>query len=284
MSLVHQQVDPVEVIDRIPVLCLIETQDIGEAGASAALDADAQAVMGRHALFVPKAQELLAGTGGERDGRGSQGFCHLKQVNSWVKVDKPSRFCCNTRTGLEVQCLAVDYLCRMTWSIVFALLVSSAAVIVAVWLMFRLYFRHQTQMYVMEGRRSKESVTLPLRLQAYERLILLFSRIDIPDLVLRLKAPGSSAGALKAALLLAIQQEFEHNLTQQLYVSESLWQVLQQARMQTMDLVMAAADGVPEHEDSEFYARKLIDLALSRETLPAQIAIRAIKTESALWL
>jgi hypothetical protein len=172
----------------------------------------------------------------------------------------------------------------MTWSIVFALLVSSAAVVVAVWLMFRLYFRHQTQMYVMEGRRSKESLTLPLRLQAYERLILLFTRIDIPDLVLRLKAPGSSTGALKAALLLAIQQEFEHNLTQQLYVSESLWQVLQQARMQTMDLVMAAADGLPETSDGEAYARQLIDLALSREALPAQIAIRAIKTESALWL
>lgn len=172
----------------------------------------------------------------------------------------------------------------MTWTLLLALLLSSGTVLLAVWLMFRLYFRHQTQTYLLEGRRSKESVTLPLRLQAYERLILLFNRIDIPDLVLRLKTDEGSAGSLKAALLVAIQQEFEHNLTQQLYVSDALWQVMKQARMQTMDLVMAAADGLPENASSEDYARKLIELAMSREALPAEIAIRAIKTESALWL
>lgn len=190
----------------------------------------------------------------------------------------------NTETPAGVQCGPVDYLCPMTWSLLLALVLSSSVVLLAVWLMFRLYFRHQMQMYLLEGRKSKESLTLPLRLQAYERLILLFNRIDIPDLVLRLKAEDTSAGTLKAALLVAIQQEFEHNLTQQLYVSEALWQVMQQARMQTMDIIMAAADGLPPEATAEDYARQLIDLALSRETLPAQIAIRAIRTESALWL
>ena len=69
-------------------------------------------------------------------------------------------------------------------------------------------------------------VTLPSNFKAYERLILLCERINIADLILRLKAPGTSAVELKSALLLAVQQEFEHNLTQQLYVTEELWQVL----------------------------------------------------------
>lgn len=172
----------------------------------------------------------------------------------------------------------------MSWPTFLALTLSSAIVLLAVWLMFSLYFRHQTQMFMLERRSGKETTTLPLRLQAYERLILLFSRIDIPDLVLRLKVPDSTVGTLKAALLVAIQQEFEHNLTQQLYVSDGLWRVLQQARMQTMDLVIAAGQGLPEDAAGEAYARQLIELATSQETLPSQVAIRAIKTESALWL
>lgn len=172
----------------------------------------------------------------------------------------------------------------MTWSIVLALALSSSAVLVAVWLMFRLYFRHQTQHYLLEHRATREATTLPLRLQAYERLILLFERIDIVELVLRLKAPDSTAGALKSALLLAVQQEFEHNLTQQLYVTEALWKVLLQARMKTLDLIIMAGEEMSPHATGEEYAKRLIEMASAEENLPAHVAIRAIKTESTLWL
>ncbi len=172
----------------------------------------------------------------------------------------------------------------MTWPILLGLTIPSVVVLLAVFLMFRMYFRHQMQVQLLSIKQEKTQVTLPLRLQAFERLILLCERIDLPELVLRLKTPGANASALRSALLLAVRQEFEHNLTQQLYVTPELWQILIKAKDRTMDLITIASDGVDPKASADEYAAKLIRMAYEEESLPSQIAKRAIKTESSLWL
>ncbi|HSF88720.1 MAG TPA: hypothetical protein VLA46_04835 [Saprospiraceae bacterium] len=172
----------------------------------------------------------------------------------------------------------------MTWQLILGLTIPSVVVLLAVFLMFRLYFRHQTQQKVLDSKREKVQITLPLRLQAFERLTLLCERISLPDLVLRLKTPGTSASALRAALLLAIQQEYEHNLTQQLYISEELWSILIAAKDKTMDLIAIAAVDLAPDASSDDYASKLMNMISAEHSLPSQIAKRAIKTESSLWL
>src|SRR6188474_3068757 len=102
----------------------------------------------------------------------------------------------------------LSYFCLMTWIMLLGLTIPSIVVLVAVYLMFKQYFQHQFQTNAYNAKREKTQITLPLRLQAYERLTLLCERIELVDLVLRLKTPGTSAGALKATLLLAIQQEY----------------------------------------------------------------------------
>ncbi len=172
----------------------------------------------------------------------------------------------------------------MTWQLILGLTIPSIVVLLAVFLMFRLYFQHQTQLRILDSKREKLQVTLPLRLQAFERLTLLCERISLPDLVLRLKTPGTSSNALSAALLLAIQQEYEHNLTQQLYISEELWSILITSKDKTMDLIGIAAVGLAPDASSDDYANKLMNMISAENTLPSQIAKRAIKTESSLWL
>lgn len=172
----------------------------------------------------------------------------------------------------------------MTWQLILGLTIPSVVVLLAVFLMFRLYFQHQTQLRILDSKREKVQVTLPLRLQAFERLTLLCERISLPDLVLRLKTPGTNASALRAALLLAIQQEYEHNLTQQLYISAELWSILIAAKDKTMDLITIAADGLAADASSDDYANQLMNMISAENTLPSQIAKRAIKTESSLWL
>ena len=167
---------------------------------------------------------------------------------------------------------------------ILGLTIPSVVVLVAMYLMFRQYFNHQMQTYLIKTRRSKDQMSLPLRLQAYERLTLLCERIEIADLILRLRTPESSASELQAILLMAIQQEYEHNLTQQLYVSEELWQIMLLAKSKTMDLISIAAQGLSPTATGEEYARNLITLASKEEKLPSQIAKKAIKTESSLWL
>ncbi len=172
----------------------------------------------------------------------------------------------------------------MTWQLILGLTLPSIVVLVAVYLMFRLYFQYQTQSRVLDAKFDKAAITLPLRLQAFERLLLLCERIDLPDLVLRLKTPGTSASALRSAMIIAIQQEYEHNLTQQLYVSAELWNILLTAKNKTMDLISVAATGLEPNATAEDYAAALMRIAGEEEQLPSHIAKRAIKTESSLWL
>jgi hypothetical protein len=172
----------------------------------------------------------------------------------------------------------------MTWQMILGLTIPSVVVLLAIYLMFRQYFRHQMQTFLIKTKRTRDQISLPLRLQAYERLTLLCERIEIADLILRLKSPQSTAVELQATLLMAIQQEYEHNLTQQLYVSEELWQIMMLAKNKTMDLISLALQGLSPSATGEEFAQKLIALASKEEKLPSQIAKKAIKTESSLWL
>lgn len=172
----------------------------------------------------------------------------------------------------------------MTWLTVLGITLPSLIVFAAVYFTFRQYHQQQLRLQMLESKKGKEGVTLPLRLQAYERLLLLCERIDFADLMLRLILPGTSAREIKSAMLVAVQQEFEHNLTQQLYVSPELWQVLMAAKNKTMDVISYAAEGLSDDASSDEYATRLMEIVSKEESLPSQIAKRAIKTESALWL
>ena len=83
-----------------------------------------------------------------------------------------------------------------------------------------------------------------LRLQACERLTLMLERINVPNLLLRL-SPGSGITAKEytATLLLNIRQEFEYNVTQQIYVSDQLWSIMLAARDNVSQLIVRAAEG-----------------------------------------
>jgi hypothetical protein len=167
---------------------------------------------------------------------------------------------------------------------ILGLTIPSVVVLLALYLMFRQYFNHQMQTFILQNKKNRDQITLPMRLQAYERLILLCERIELADLILRLKIPGSSANEVQSVLLVAIQQEYEHNLTQQLYISEELWQILLLAKNKTMDLVSIAGQSLSSDASGDEYVQHLFDLASKETKLPSQIAKSAIKSESSLWL
>lgn len=93
------------------------------------------------------------------------------------------------------------------------------------------------------GGEEKENLSA-LRLQACERLTLMLERIAVPNLLLRRPpAEGITAKAYTASLLLGIREEFEYNVTQQIYVSDALWSVINQARDNVSQLIVRAAEG-----------------------------------------
>lgn len=119
------------------------------------------------------------------------------------------------------------------------------------------YLDKQYQLKQLEYRQNQKDGSLNIRLQAYERLALLCERISIPNLILRLRTAEMTNVDLKAAMMIAIQQEFEHNISQQIYVSEQLWDLLQFARNDTMNILTGMAENVPANGNAQEFAEKL---------------------------
>ena len=86
----------------------------------------------------------------------------------------------------------------------------------------------------------------PLMIQAFERLVLYLERIRFSVLVKRVFMPGMSRDDLQVALIQNVQDEFEHNLAQRLYVDEKTWFVINLAKDEALNGINAAFEENPD--------------------------------------
>lgn len=130
--------------------------------------------------------------------------------------------------------------------------------------------------------KDAQKTALPLRLQAYERMTLFLERISLNQLLLRI-APISNQKADYEQLLIAhIEQEFEHNLTQQIYMSEDCWTIILTAKNATIQMIRMAAK--KETIEDAFQMRELILNDLLDKSSPTTTALGYIKEEvGQLW-
>lgn len=149
------------------------------------------------------------------------------------------------------------------------------------YLMLKLYLEDHQRLQNNQLRNEAMKISLPIRLQAFERLTLLCDRADITNTLLRVRNAGMTMGGLRAALIMAVRQEFEHNASQQLYVSDTLWKIITIARDETLKIISDAAEGLsPDQPDDEYVARILQILDEQEGLGPLQRAIVAIRTEA----
>jgi hypothetical protein len=109
-----------------------------------------------------------------------------------------------------------------------------------------------------------------LQLQAYERLILLTDRISIPNLVHRVNQPGLSAREMQALLAMSIRQEFEHNITQQIYVSPEAWDAVRNFKEQNLLIVNQIASFMPADAPGIELNKNLLDLLVQNPKVSLQ--------------
>lgn len=161
--------------------------------------------------------------------------------------------------------------------------VPALIVFLTVYYLMKEFYLHQRRIKESELRQSSQNATVPLRLQAYERLALLCERITIPSLLLRLRDNEMSAQELKLSMLLAVQQEFEYNLTQQVYVSEQLWEIIKLSRDEVVNIVNEVAKELPSSATGRELAGTLLHLLENKSTALDRAQI-AIKREAGLLL
>ncbi len=126
---------------------------------------------------------------------------------------------------------------------------------------------------------SGNSVLLPLRLQACERLVLFLERIHPANLVMRLNDPGLSAAQFQALLVSTIRGEFEYNLSQQLYISGPTWERIRNAKEESILLINRAASSLPEESASADLMKRILEEVVGKEKLPVELAIGLLRKE-----
>lgn len=119
----------------------------------------------------------------------------------------------------------------------------------------------------------------PIRLQAYERIVLFLERISLESLLMRTSTPGMTASEVHSALLSSIRSEFEHNLSQQIYMSQQAWEVVKNARSTTIKLINSEFEKTAENATGLDYSRKLLGAIMDIEKEPTKTAIEFIKAE-----
>ncbi len=123
---------------------------------------------------------------------------------------------------------------------------------------------------------------LPLRLQAYERMALFLERITPSKLLIRVTPISSNKNDYESLLIQAIEQEFEHNLSQQIYISDKCWSIVTTAKNATIQLIRKA--NMLEKTDTANKLREVVLTEMMERTSPSDTALSYIKNEvSELW-
>ena len=146
---------------------------------------------------------------------------------------------------------------------------------------FRLHTRNE------EGRRrfllhkDSQKNTLPIRLQAYERMALFLERISMTNLVVRVAPKSPDKSDYENLLIRTIENEFEHNLSQQIYMTDECWNVIKAAKNATIQAIRKSA--MSEAESADKLREDLLSDSMDKSS-PSATALSYVKKEiGELW-
>jgi hypothetical protein len=161
-----------------------------------------------------------------------------------------------------------------------------AVLIFGFWLIQYSQFRNEEKKRQWELKRESQKTISPIRLRAYERLALLLERTTPEHMLLDLRAKEPEALAtwtvmqLQQYLLQTIRAEFDHNQSQQVYVSNEVWDMIVNARDQLATFVIAMAAQLPPEANAQVYATTLIKAYTSNGSTPSDKALEELKNEA----
>nr|WP_314834503.1 hypothetical protein [uncultured Flavobacterium sp.] len=148
--------------------------------------------------------------------------------------------------------------------------------------LFNLYFKEQqnTRRWLLQKDAQKDA--LPLRLQAYERMTLFLERISLTKLLVRISPISNDKMDYGNLIVDHIEQEFEHNLTQQIYMSDECWSIITTAKNATIQMIRKTII-TEEIKDADALRNVLLNDLLDKQS-PSNAALAYIKNEvSQMW-
>lgn len=153
----------------------------------------------------------------------------------------------------------------------------AAIVGVVAFYFFYTYSQNEERRRMFLMHRENQKIALPIKLQAYERMALFLERISPGKVLFRVKPVSEDYKAYTNLLIATIEQEFEHNLAQQIYVSNECWDYIKTAKNATISLIRKAS--LKEDVDGIDNLRELILTSLIDKSTPTDAALSYIKKE-----
>ena len=159
------------------------------------------------------------------------------------------------------------------------ILLPAAIVLYAMYLTVRAFLNKEFERKLVDIKLKNTEIVLPVRLQAYERMCLFLERISPNNLILRLNNSMLSANDLHQLLLAEIREEYHHNLSQQVYMSDRAWSQVKTAMEEIVTIINSAASTVSADGKSIDLAKAIFDRIIQQDLDPSSGALRFIKDE-----
>jgi hypothetical protein len=153
-------------------------------------------------------------------------------------------------------------------------------VLATAYFLLKLFFDNERTQRAWEYKTQNMKITTPLRLQAYERMILFLERLAPNSLIMRLQIQNMNARQLQMEMLALIRAEFEHNLAQQLYISTQAWDVISSAKENVIKLINLSAEEIEANAPSMELSQKIVTRWINTNPTPVRTAVDYLKKEA----
>lgn len=162
------------------------------------------------------------------------------------------------------------------------IILPAAAVFLAAYFLVSRFLDNEQKKREFELKKASQNLITPQKIQAYERIVIFLERINPNNLVIRVNKNGMSSRQLHQELVHAIKSEYEHNISQQIFVSHNSWELVKTAKEEIIKLINISASKVGGDAPSNELAMMILNIASNVEKkLPHEIALEYIKKEIA---
>ena len=145
------------------------------------------------------------------------------------------------------------------------------------------WLKHRERAWTFVMRQDNKKALAPLRISAYERIVVMLERISPQSLVMRHNINAVTASSLQMEIIKAIRAEFEHNVSLQMYVSSECWEKVRRAKDETSELIKVAFTKVRPESPAVELGREILQLEASVGNSAIQEALSGIRLEMAKY-
>ncbi len=160
------------------------------------------------------------------------------------------------------------------------IILPATVVFLAVFFLFQKFFKNEQERRDHDIKKAALNLTTPQKIQAYERIVIFLERINPSNLVVRINKHGFTSRQLHHELITSIKSEYEHNISQQIFVSHNTWELVKTAKEELIKLINIAATKVPGDAPSNELAMMILNIVAGLDKkMPSELALEYAKKE-----